>query len=765
MPFLLALSLFASPASAAPGDVWSDSRPEDFSKGKLEGVTVSAAGELALGPKRTILLKDDRAALIWSLAVDSKGTVYAGSGHQGILFKITPDKTEVVWDSDDPEVTSLAVDSQDNVYAAIAPSGRIFQISPQGQAQLHAETGQAYVWSMDVTAQGEIYAATGPEGKILKIGINHDISTVYDSQDAHVLCLARARDGRLFAGTAGRGLVYEINQGKASTLYDADLGEIRCMALDDDQRLIFATASGAQIPTGPLPGVKGVQAGAAAAPAGGGEAAAQGNESQPTLPAPDRAAAQQAGEAGEAESKPEATPVPPRSMQRGQGDAGIVIQKTNGIFRQEKQGEFRRIFSLQGGLFYSLALKNETLYAGTGPGIGLFRLRGESEAVQITDGAEMTNLLALAIARDGNILVGSGTPGLVHQLSPQFQEKGVFWSQVRDAALVARFGQISWRVASLPGTQATLATRSGNVAEPDETWSPWSEECTHPEGQAVSSPPARFFQYRATLTTAQGDVTPRLLEVRTTYIQNNFPPQITKFQIGAAPAQEKAEKKGETETEKKAPSGRPSTESPGLLPAPLIIEPELGAALRSVSDLSWSASDPNSDTLSYSFAFRLKDDVLWKPIVKRTRDTTFKWDTLLIPDGWYELQLVVDDKESNTESRGLETQLVTPLILVDNSGPGIPEVHPSGVMEGRCLIRVVFLDQFTHVGAVFYSLDGKPWESLPSLDDIYDSQREEVEIDLRDLKPGVHALSILAKDKMGNASIRRLFVPVPEKAK
>ena len=47
----------------------------------------------------------------------------------------------------------------------------------------------------------------------------------------------------------------------------------------------------------------------------------------------------------------------------------------------------------------------------------------------------------------------------------------------------------------------TVAVRSGNVAEPDDTWSDWSAEQTDPQQAVVAAPAARFLQYRVTLTT------------------------------------------------------------------------------------------------------------------------------------------------------------------------------------------------------------------------------------------------------------------------
>ena len=44
-----------------------------------------------------------------------------------------------------------------------------------------------------------------------------------------------------------------------------------------------------------------------------------------------------------------------------------------------------------------------------------------------------------------------------------------------------------------------LQTRSGNTENPDETWSAWSGSLTDQKGGQVSSPTAKFLQWRAIL--------------------------------------------------------------------------------------------------------------------------------------------------------------------------------------------------------------------------------------------------------------------------
>ena len=68
---------------------------------------------------------------------------------------------------------------------------------------------------------------------------------------------------------------------------------------------------------------------------------------------------------------------------------------------------------------------------------------------------------------------------------------------MRDAGTVATWGAIRWRAAAKPGRGARSSTRSGNTATPDETWSAWSKAYTAASGEQITSPNARYLQWRA----------------------------------------------------------------------------------------------------------------------------------------------------------------------------------------------------------------------------------------------------------------------------
>ncbi len=81
--------------------------------------------------------------------------------------------------------------------------------------------------------------------------------------------------------------------------------------------------------------------------------------------------------------------------------------------------------------------------------------------------------------------------------------KGTITSDVLDAKIISKWGTLTWKANTPPETSVSVAVRSGNVSEPDDTWSAWSAEQTDPRDAHAAAPLARYFQYRVTLTTSR----------------------------------------------------------------------------------------------------------------------------------------------------------------------------------------------------------------------------------------------------------------------
>ena len=93
---------------------------------------------------------------------------------------------------------------------------------------------------------------------------------------------------------------------------------------------------------------------------------------------------------------------------------------------------------------------------------------------------------------------------------------GTFESRVHDAGdAPAAWGALTAAVGGPAGTQVTIETRSGQTSTPDDgTWSLYEPLGA---GDAIQSPPGRYLQYRARLSTTDAQATPSLDSVHISY--------------------------------------------------------------------------------------------------------------------------------------------------------------------------------------------------------------------------------------------------------
>ena len=84
LPFLLVAPLL----SVSPV-FWETRTYEDFRKGTLSNLSLTNEDRLVLAPRFDSVFNTDQ-PFVWSTAVDSRGNVYLGTGHDGKVYKVDP---------------------------------------------------------------------------------------------------------------------------------------------------------------------------------------------------------------------------------------------------------------------------------------------------------------------------------------------------------------------------------------------------------------------------------------------------------------------------------------------------------------------------------------------------------------------------------------------------------------------------------------------------------------------------------------------------
>jgi len=99
------------------------------------------------------------------------------------------------------------------------------------------------------------------------------------------------------------------------------------------------------------------------------------------------------------------------------------------------------------------------------------------------------------------------------RLSP-YAPAGRFTSRVFDAGAPSVWEALSWDAGVPECSSLTMEVRTGDVARPGSTWSPWRRLARSGDGVGATS---RYLQYRARLATTDPSWTPVLHRVRASY--------------------------------------------------------------------------------------------------------------------------------------------------------------------------------------------------------------------------------------------------------
>ncbi|MGB2797598.1 MAG: WD40 repeat domain-containing protein [Phycisphaerae bacterium] len=793
---ILALAALGAPPGKAATKTFLETNQEDFAEGEADGVVWTSLGTLRLGRALDSLLDETEGVdYVAKIAEAPDGALFAVTGGAGRVYRIDGDKVALYATLPDKFLFSCAGGPDGVLYVGSGGTqGRIWRLTPQKEGEpkqevLFEDEKVKYIWDLVCLPDGALAAATGDEGKLLRINRDGKSDVLLDSEEKHLLCLALAPDGALYAGSDGAGLVYRWVDKKAFLLYDAEEPEITGLALDADGNLYAGASSG----TGGRGGGAEISAGTTTirilpVPERAPEDAFSTDEKQFPEAAPEQdspgepesKSADVSGEAGEtsdaevaAATEAPPAPQPIQSLADKLQEAMLAARRTvaritgggpgggvgNRVYRITPRGIVTPIFEGPDQMILALAVAGGRLLVATGRKAHIYEvtLAGEPEDACVA-GMDPKQAMALAVTRAGRIVVGTASPGRLYGLSKGFAREGTFTSQVHDAGGSATWGVLEWIARTPGGAQVRLATRTGNVGDPEKgLWSDWSKDLGASPA-AIPSPAARYIQFRVTMQTRDDAATPTLEQFEAAYLRANEPPRIASVGEQAPPersVQAQAMERLRQTMQARARSSGNSTQPPQPQPA----QPQGPQPIRL---LVWQATDPNGDRLTFDLYFRGQGEPNWIRLEKNLVQPPFPWDTSTVADGWYEIRVVASDRLDNPADTALEDARVSDPILVDNTPPLIEKVETE-VRGGEVTVRFVVRDATGWITEAAYAVDSaEDWHAIAPADGLFDSPREEIRFVVRDLPKGPHRLAIRASDKAGNIARAATTVTVKE---
>src|SRR6266699_6302119 len=446
--------------------IWETGSRTELLKGESHGVSITDSGVLMLAPQFTQLFNTDQ-PYVWSTAVDGQGNVFLGTGHDGRIYRISPDgKGALLYDASELDVTALAISPDGVLYAGTSPDGKVYRITADGKAEVFFTPPDKYIWSLAFLNDGSLAVGTGDSGKLYRVraaGAKPESSLLINTNQTHVMSLAVNKQGDLIAGTDPGGLVLRISSdGKAFGLYDAPLREIHALAPAADGSFYALALSDAASTT-----------------------RATGQSATTT-------SASEAGTAlaGVTEEASATQPAPPAVPARSRNDLSNVRSV---VFHILPDGATDIVWSSTSVTGFAVTAARGGVLIGTSEKGRVYLVTNDGRDTLLLQSTE--GQISSLMARGADVFAASSNQGKLFRFGQAAVNEGSYESPVRDTKLVASWGRIWWRGSG----PVELQTRSGNSERPDTTWSDWSASYTDARGAQISSPKARFIQWRALL--------------------------------------------------------------------------------------------------------------------------------------------------------------------------------------------------------------------------------------------------------------------------
>ena len=654
---LVAISITLTAAlSAVTTSFYEESGIRDFENGRFDGITVSENGEISLAPQLQVLL--DRSDLfVWSLARGRGGELYAASGVRGRIWRIAQDGSASLFTSlQATMIRSLAAGPDGRLFGAASAPGRVVAMEVNGRQTLLATLSNTYIHAIAFGPDGKLYAACGNPATLERIDpVTGKVERLFEArQEAHFLSMAIDASGAVYLGSDGNGVLYKrSSDGKVRSLFDAYEDEISAITLDKAGRVFFATATQRRRMT-------------------------SGNfEFGDSLDMREKEQRrQEASESDDDEAKKRKK-----------------VPLKNSVYRLNPDDSVDKIFTMSDISFHSLAVDDKgSVYIGSGDLGVLYRVDAAGMAVRLLR-VEENQILSMLF--DGSRLyLGTGNDGRVRVLDMGKDIKGVYTSRVLDCRANVTFGSISWNGTVPAGARLTLATRTGNTNPPDGTWSPWSAPYTRMEGEKISSPRARYVQYRIEMSSSSIEASPVLSSLKIPFVHDNRQPRVRSVMLTTW---------HEAKDSKK-------------------IKLNQGQCA-----ITWQSEDDDNDTLETRLFFRMDKSTAWRFLKVDASQNQIILNSGMLPDGWYQFRIHTSDRPSNPESMAKTAWADSRRVLIDNSAP-LVENLAAKVDGENVVITGRVRDGHSHVSMLRYSLNSEDWIYVPSADGVFDSLTEEIRI-------------------------------------
>jgi hypothetical protein len=654
----------------------------------------------AVGTRRFVLRdgKDFEGGELKGTAVDSTGKVQAGFN----LGSTPVSEGTTLW---------CALPLKDgSLLLGTGNEGKLLRYAG-AKVQVVAETHALIVTTMVEAWGGAVALGVVPGGKVLKWdqGKLTDLAKLEGAEDVWQLAFD-PKANALYAATGPEGKLFRITaDGKAQVYFDAEEEHLMSVAVAPNGTVYAGAGDKAKLYQLSAPGRANVLRDF------------ERTEVRSIVVNPKGEVYAIANEITSGSS------IPATKSSPGSATAGPVrtTAKTKGkgtLYRFASDGTPEQLLDLKDEHLVSLALGDDGKpYVGTGVEGKVYTVDQNHNSVLVADTPERQ--VTALVLKGTHRFVASSDPAVLHPVRGVGGNDAVWTSKVLDAGLRAHFGRMRWDSTG----KLEISTRTGNAEQPDDTWSGWGKPLTAPD--QVPSPAARYLQIRARFNQDPSAV---LSEVEIPFVTDNLRAVLTSI-----------EAKGGANT---------VNSSTGIEKSGGPITPSADGKV----NLSWQVDNPDRDELRFRLAYRIVGTTQWYDILEpheRLTKESYTWDTSAMPEGLYRIRVTVSDELSNPPARALRHELLSGVVMVDNTPPVLQGLKVNGRR-----VQGVALDGVGPIERIELSIIGSDeWYPFFPVDGVFDEAEEEFDADLAVLSPSGPALvAIRTFDRAGNSVVKNV---------
>lgn len=212
---------------------FSSDQPEIWSVAKAPDGTLY----LGTGHKGRVYQVDTngRGSVVWTaeqpevfaVAVDSRGVVYAATSPDGKIYRIENGKAVEFYAPGVRYVWALVFAGDGSLFAGTGDQGKVLRVTPDGKGEVYFDSGQQNITSLAIDAEGRLLAGSDPNGILYRITGPNKAFVLYDANLPEIRSILPTGDGTTYVAALGgstakrTGNVYGTTTGAGATVYQA----------------------------------------------------------------------------------------------------------------------------------------------------------------------------------------------------------------------------------------------------------------------------------------------------------------------------------------------------------------------------------------------------------------------------------------------------------------------------------------------------------------------------------------------------------------